>query len=466
MRWSLPDIAEATGGSLHAGPPGGADHTGATGGPAGGGADPGRAGSGLSVDGVCHDSRDLRPGEMFVAIRAERDGHEFVPAAAAGGAAAVMVEDAPEVDVPAVVVGDTGAALLHLGRAARRRLDIPVIGITGSVGKTSTKDMAAAALGAGLRTVASARSFNNELGVPLTLANAPESAQVAVLEMGARGPGHIALLCDVARPVTGIVTAVAPAHTEMFGDLEGIARAKGELVESLPASGLAVLNGDDDRVRRMATRGPARAMLYSTASPTAPGADLVAENITLDSELRPRFTLRSPWGTADVLLEARGAHQVGNAMAALAVAVDAGVDLEGAAGALRSAALSPMRMDLRRTRSGGVLLDDSYNANPSSMAAALRALGSLPAERRIAVLGLMAELGPSQRDEHLAIADLAASLGIEVVAVGTADYGVEPAVDAERAADLIGPVGSGVAVLVKGSRVAGLEKVATRLTER
>lgn len=449
MRWTLPEIAEATGGSLTPQPD-----------PAG---EPGRAG--LLIEGVSHDTRSLRPGELFVAIRAERDGHEFVAHAAAGGAVAVMVEDGPEVELPAVVVEHTGEALLDLGRAARRRLTVPVVGITGSVGKTSTKDLAAAALSAELTTVASARSFNNELGVPLTLANAPESCQVAVLEMGARGPGHVALLCEVAQPVTGVVTAVAAAHTEMFGGLEGIALAKGELIESLPPSGLAVLNGDDERVRGMAGRGPARALLYSATSPAAPGSEVVAEKVTLDSELRPRFVVRSPWGSAEVVLGARGVHQVGNALAALAVAANEGVDLAGAAAALRSAALSPMRMDLRRAPSGAAVLDDSYNANPASMAAALRSLHSLPARRRLAVLGLMAELGERQREDHLAIADLAEELGIEVVAVGTADYGVEPVDDLDEVLRRIGPLGPDDAVLVKASRVAALERIATRLIE-
>lgn len=449
MRWTLPEIAEATGGSLTHQPN-----------PAG---EPGRAGP--LIEGVSHDTRSLRPGEMFIAIRAERDGHDFVAHAAAGGAVAVMVEDGPEVELPAVVVEHTGEALLDLGRAARRRLPVPVVGITGSVGKTSTKDLAAAALSAELNTVASARSFNNELGVPLTLANAPESSQVAVLEMGARGPGHVALLCDVAQPVTGVVTAVAAAHTEMFGGLDGIALAKGELIESLPASGLAVLNGDDERVRGMAGRGPARVLLYSATSPAAPGSEVVAEKVTLDPELRPRFVVRSPWGSAEVVLGARGVHQVGNALAALAVAANEGVDLAGAAAALRSAALSPMRMDLRRARSGAAVLDDSYNANPASMAAALRSLHSLPARRRIAVVGLMAELGERQREDHLAIADLAEELGIEVVAVGTADYGVEPAEDLDEVLRRIGPLGPDDAVLVKASRVAALERIATRLIE-
>lgn len=458
MRWTLSQITDATGGALESGP----------------------GGPGLCLPGVSVDSRELRPGELFVALRAERDGHDFVPVAVSAGAAAVMVERSAWVagaepvaggaprgggsDPAVVVVGDTSEALLALGHAARRRLAGPAVGITGSVGKTSTKDMAAAALAAGRRVAASAASFNNEIGVPLTLVNAREDAEVAVLEMGARGPGHIALLCRVAEPSIGVVTAVAAAHTEMFGGLDAIARAKGELIEALPSTGLAVLNGDDGRVRAMATRGPAPAVLYSTSTPASPGAEVIAESIELDDDLRPRFVVRSPWGSAAVELEARGAHQVGNALAALIVAAHENVDLEAAASALRHAPLSPLRMELRRSRSGVVVLNDSYNANPASMAAALRALAAVPARRRVAVLGLMAELGETATAEHRAVTALAARLGVEVIAVGTPDYGPAP-LDPAAVVDRLGDLGPGDAVLVKASRVAALEKVATRLLE-
>jgi UDP-N-acetylmuramoyl-tripeptide--D-alanyl-D-alanine ligase len=302
MRWSLDEIAAATG---------------ATGGTGAADRFPG-------VSGVSIDSRTLQAGELFVAVRAERDGHEFAAAAAAAGAAALLVERPTGAALPELGVADTARALLDLGRAARDRLAGPVVGITGSVGKTSTKDLAAAALSAGRRTVASPRSFNNELGLPLTLANAPDDAEAVVLEMGARGPGHITVLCSVARPTIGVVTSVAAAHTEMFGDLEGVARAKGELVEALPATGTAVLNGDDPRVRAMAGRTAAEVVLYSAGGD--PACRVVAEDVELDDELRPRFALRSPWGTAEVRLNARGAHQVGNALAAAAVAALAGVD--------------------------------------------------------------------------------------------------------------------------------------------
>lgn len=452
MHWSIDQVAEAVGAAV-------------------GDGRAGREGA-KTVSGVSIDTRTLVAGEVFVAVRAERDGHDFVSAAVAAGAAAVVVERPMDSGLPELVVKDTAAALLALGRAARRRLPVPVIGITGSVGKTSTKDMAAAALATGRRTVASPRSFNNELGLPLTLANAPEDAEVVVLEMGARGPGHIALLCRVAEPTIGVVTAVAAAHTEMFGDLEGVARAKGELVEALPGSGFAVLNGDDPRTRAMTARTEASKILYSVGagpdgrrSPAGGGPvpEVVAEDIRLDAELRPSYRLRSPWGSAEVRLEARGAHQVGNSLAALAVAVLAGVPLEDAVGGLAEAGLSPHRMEVLRTPDGAVVINDAYNANPASMAAALQALAALPAERRVAVLGVMAELGERAPAEHRAVAALATRLGVELIAVGTTAYGVAPVRDADEAVDRLGRTGAGSAVLVKASRVAALERVATRL---
>lgn len=440
MHWSPAAVAEATGGRLTLRGDVPADVQ--------------------SLTGVSIDTRQLERGQLFVAIRAERDGHAFIPAAVAAGAGCLLVDrgDVPA-DVPTVVVEDTGRALLALGRAARFRLSGPVAAITGSVGKTSTKDMAAAALASRFRTAASERSFNNELGVPLTLTNAPPDTEAAVLEMGARGIGHIALLCRAARPTIGVVTAVSAAHTETFGGLEAIAEAKGELVESLPESGTAVLNADDDLVRAMSARTEAAVVSYSA---TGGPADLVAEDVNLDDELRSHFTLRSPWGTAKVRLEARGIHQVGNSLAALAVAAACGVELEPAAATLAESTLSPWRMEVERTPTGAVLINDAYNANPVSMEAALRALAALPARRRVAALGAMAELGPRGASDHRAVTDLAEQLGVEVVAVGTDAYGLE-ARSLEEAAAMLGSLGRGDAMLVKASRVAGLEVLAERL---
>jgi UDP-N-acetylmuramoyl-tripeptide--D-alanyl-D-alanine ligase len=220
-----------------------------------------------TVDGAAIDSRVLRPGALFVPVVAERDGHDFIDAALAAGAGAYLTARSPSAGT-AIAVADTSAALTDLGRWARGRLPGPVMGVTGSAGKTSTKDMLGAVLQPEFPTVVSERSFNNELGVPLTLFNADDGTRLAVLEMGARGFGHIAWLCEIARPDVGVVTNVAAAHIEMFGDLDGVARAKGELVAALPKTGTAVLNANDDRVMLMASRSGtfARSIAASTTS--------------------------------------------------------------------------------------------------------------------------------------------------------------------------------------------------------
>jgi UDP-N-acetylmuramoyl-tripeptide--D-alanyl-D-alanine ligase len=331
------------------------------------------------------------------------------------------------------------------------------------VGKTSTKDLLASALSRRWRTAASEKSFNNELGVPLTLANAPAGTEAAVIEMGARGRGHVQLLCDVARPTIGVVTAVVHAHTEMFGSIDEVASAKAELVESLPSAGTAVLNADDARVAAMAQWTAARSLLYSANGDAR--ADLVAEDLAVDEELRVRFTLRTPSGAAPVALQVRGEIQVANALAAAGAALACGVAVEEVAAGLGDAVLSPWRMDLRRSRSGAVVLNDAYNANPTSMAAALRSLAAVPAQRRVAVLGLMAELGESSQVEHERVLALADELGIDVIAFETVAYGQPAAEGVDGALAALGPLGRGDAVLVKGSRVAGLERVAAALLD-
>lgn len=436
MRLRLSDLAAATGGTLH--------------------------GPDVEVDGLSVDTRSLAPGAGFVALVAERDGHDFVPAAVAAGAAAVLADrPLPDAGVPVVQVADTAAALLDMGRLARTRLPERVVGITGSVGKTSTKDLLRAALAARWTVAASERSFNNEIGVPLTLAGAPEGAGAAVVEMGARGAGHIALLCGIARPTAAIVTAVAPAHLEMFGTVEDIARAKGELVEALPADGVAVLNADDHRVAAMASRTRARVLTYGTGE----AAEVRATSVELDDLLRPRVRLATPWGHTEVRLAVHGAHQAGNAVGAAACALALGVDLDDVVEALGTASISGLRMDIRRAPSGAVVVNDAYNANPTSTRAALDALAALPGARtRTALLGRMAELGAEGDRLHAEVAADAAARGIRVISVAAPAYGTEEAADdVEGALALLGPVGEGDAVLVKGSRVAALERAAEAL---
>ncbi|HYI61547.1 MAG TPA: UDP-N-acetylmuramoyl-tripeptide--D-alanyl-D-alanine ligase [Acidimicrobiales bacterium] len=420
----------------------------------------------VEVDGLSVDSRALPPGAGFVALVAERDGHDFLPAAAAAGAGAALVSrDGTEPGLPTVRVDDTAAALLAVGRLARGRLPDRVVGITGSVGKTSTKDLLAAVLRARWAVAASARSFNNEIGVPLTLAGAPEGTEAAVIEMGARGPGHVGLLCDVARPTAAVVTAVADAHLETFGSVDDVARAKGELVEALPADGVAVLNADDRRVAAMAGRTRARVLTYGLGRGTP--AEVRGVDVVLDEALRPRLRLQTPWGEVEVRLAVHGAHQAANAVGAAACGLALGVDLDDVGEALSTAAVSGLRMDVRRATSGAVVVNDAYNANPTSTRAALDALAALPGVgRRVALLGRMAELGPAAERLHAEVAAHAAARGIRVISVAAPGYGVDPAdaaPDLEAALALLGPVGDGDAVLVKGSRVAALERAAAAL---
>lgn len=455
VRWTLDQIAEATGGRVADEAPGDA------------------AAATVTVDGVTQDSREVRPGMLFVPLVADRDGHDFIEHAVAAGASAYLTsQGATAAGAPAVAVDDTLTALGDLARKARRRLaGVPVVGITGSVGKTTTKDLLAAVLARDRRVWASRRSFNNEIGVPITLVSAPEDADALVVEMGARGSGHIAGLCDLARPTVGVVTTVGLAHTSEFGSIEAVTAAKRELVEALPSAaegGVAVLNAGVPAVASMATATRARVVTFGS------GGDVTAVGLTLDDSLTPRFTLSSPWGEVELALGSKGVQSVDNALAAAAAALELGVGLVDVAVGLTDPVLSPLRMELGRTASGAWLLNDCYNANPLSMRAALEALAALPARRRIAVLGVMAELGDHEDAEHAAAADLAVGLGIEVVAVdapayscGGAPVAAVSGIDGARAAlAALGGLGADDAVLVKGSRVAGLERLAQLLTGR
>lgn len=409
----------------------------------------------VTVDGASIDSRTLRPGQLYVPIVAERDGHAYVPAALAAGAAAYLTAREP-VGGTAIRVADTAAALLRLGELARARVG-GAIGVTGSVGKTTTKDLLAGCLASTFRTVASERSFNNELGLPLTLLGAPDDARWAVLEMGARHVGDIETLATVARPDVGVVTRVAMAHVEHFGDIDGVARAKGELVVALPPAGLAVLNFDDPRVRAMASRSAAPVLGYTLAADS--DAEVRAEEIDFDRELRPRFRLVSPWGRADVRLALHGAQQIPNALAAATVALWCEVPIDAVAAALERSHGSPWRMEVDHVPDGPLLVVDCYNANPASAEAAVRSLAALPGERKLALLGLMAELGEQSEREHRRIAALAQELGIDVVGYETTLYGEAHVTGVEEGVALLRTIGPHDAALVKGSRVTRLEDV-------
>jgi UDP-N-acetylmuramoyl-tripeptide--D-alanyl-D-alanine ligase len=416
----------------------------------------------VTVTGASIDTRTLLPGQLFVPIVAERDGHAFIGAALDRGAPAYLTERQPTTaTATAVVVTDTAVALLRLGLLARERIDGGVVGITGSVGKTTTKDLLHSCLTSAFKAAARERSFNNELGLPLTLLNAPDDVDWVVLEMGARGPGHIARLTEIGRPDVGIVTSVAMAHVEYFGALEGVARAKSELVTALPPTGLAVLNFDDPLVARMAPLSSCPILSYAVVG----DADIRAERIVLDEDLRARFRMSTPWGSGEVRLAMHGMQQVPNALAAAAAALWCGVPLESVVGALASATGSPLRMEVRRIPDGPVLVVDCYNANPASTEAALRSMAALPGGRKLALLGLMAELGAETETEHRRVARSAQELGIEVVGFQTELYGSTQVSSADDAVALLRDLGPGDAVLVKGSRVTRLEDVVRRYSE-
>ncbi len=420
----------------------------------------------VSFCGASIDSRTVESGQLFVPIVADRDGHEFIGAAVDRGAACWLeAGGGPRAWSnlgTAIRVEDTAAALLDAGRLARSHVPAPVIGVTGSVGKTSTKDLIAGACSVSRRTHANPASFNNELGLPLTLLNAPDDTEVTVLEMGARGLGHIRMLCEIGRPTIGVVTRVALAHGEQFGSIEAVAEAKGELIEALPSSGFAVLNAGDARVLAMRSRTSATIITYGIDS-----GDVSVRSLQLDEVLRPRFTLQTPDGSVEVQLQARGAHLAENAAAAVAAAMAAGVTLDDAALGVAGAKASPWRMEVSTLASGALLINDSYNANPTSVRAGVEALSASGRKRLTAVLGPMAELGSDSERLHREIAEWAVEAGVRVLAVAAPAFGprAEHVATSAEARQRLTTLNAEDAVLVKGSRVAGLETLAQALVE-
>jgi UDP-N-acetylmuramoyl-tripeptide--D-alanyl-D-alanine ligase len=429
------------------------------------------------------DSREVRPDSVFVALTTvTADGHDHAAEARRAGAVALLAERPVEVaDLPTVVVPDTWLALRALATFVRERVAPTAVAVTGSVGKTTVKDLTAAAVGAGRRVHAARGSFNNELGVPLTLLGLELDDEVLVAEVGARHEGDIATLAPMIAPDVAVVTAVAAVHLEVFGSLAAIGRAKGELVEALGPHGLAVLHGADPLVAAMAASAPASLLVALDVDPGSAGSttapDVWAEDIRLDRQARPSATAVTPWGRATLRLPIAGRHQLLNGLFALTVAGHLGVDLERAAAALADAPVSPWRGAVDEV-GGVVVLDDAYNANPTAVAAALQTLVAL--ERTgaaVAVLGEMAEIGPTAAQEHRAIGRRCAELGVDrlvvvgaaatALAAGAREAGmstVEEVPDATAAAAVLrGSLVAGDAVLVKASRVAGLERIAADL---
>jgi UDP-N-acetylmuramoyl-tripeptide--D-alanyl-D-alanine ligase len=453
---SLTEVAELTGGQPTG--PGGARVTGK----------------------VTLDSRTVAPGDLFVAVAGERvDGHDFLAAAAAAGAVAAL-SARPDDALPTVVVDDPVAALGRLAAGVHARLTaggLRTLGITGSSGKTSTKDLLGQVLAAAGPTVSPPGSYNNDIGLPLTVLDADEDTRFLVLEMGSRGTGHIARLCRIARPQVGVVLNVGSAHLGEFGSPEGIATAKGELVEALSEGGAAVLNADDPRVLGMAPRTVAAVLTTGRGA----DADVRATAVTLDDSARPRFMLVAAGEEHPVALQVVGEHQVANALSAAGAALAVGMPPAEVAAALSTAApRSRWRMEVDRRADGVTVVNDAYNANPESMRAALAALAGLPGDRRIAVLGAMGELGADAPAEHRRLGRDAAAAGVDlIVAVGADAVGIAEGAAAagrrageesvhvpDRAAarELLSEVlRPRDVVLVKASRSYGLELLAADL---
>ncbi len=450
MRYTLGEIAAAVGGVLT------------------------NAAASVEVTSVVSDSRDVGTDSLFVAIPGERvDGHDFADQVIADGAAAVLASR--PVDVPCIVVPDSVQALGQLARWHRDQLTCTVVGITGSSGKTTTKDLTSAVLEGLGPTVSAAGSFNTEVGLPLTILRATQDTAFLVLEMGMRGKGHIADLVHIARPDIAVLINAGTAHIELLGSAEAIFAAKSEIFDGLGSDGWAIVNGDDPRMRSLATTH------HRLTFGESADCDVRAVNVHLDEAARARFELVHAGARANVALQFHGEHYVSNALAAAAVGVAAGMAVAAIAERLDAAHVrSPWRMAVNEARGGYTVINDAYNANPESMRAALKTLAAMKGSGRTwAVLGEMRELGEQSVTEHDSIGRLAVRLDIDrLVCVGEAtrvmhlaasnegSWGEESCwvPDAQSAIEVVrGEIRPGDVVLVKASRSIGLESVADAL---
>jgi UDP-N-acetylmuramoyl-tripeptide--D-alanyl-D-alanine ligase len=428
---------------------------------------------------VSTDSRTLQAGDLFVPLRGENfEGHKFIAQAVERGASGALVEEAWSGEVPAhfalLRVPDTLAGYQQLAAGYRRSLPLKVIGITGSNGKTSTKDFVAAALARRFRVTKTEGNFNNHVGLPQTILNASSRDEVGVWEMGMNHPGEIAVLANIGQPDAGIITNIGTAHIEFMGSREAIAQEKGMLAEAIGPEGFMILNADDPFSPSIAQRTRAKVIFAGTNSGT-----LRAENIS-QSSTGAEFTVLERAHRCRVQLPVPGLHMVQNAMLAIAAARAFGVSLEDAAAGLASTPLTKARLQLRELR-GVQFVDDSYNANPDSMKAALRTLLELETDgKRIAVLGHMGELGSESERGHREVGETAATLRIDhlitvaplaaMIAEAARAAGLENATSVNTAAEaadlLVELVHAGDLVLVKGSRSARTELVIEEFATR
>ncbi|MBI3968037.1 MAG: UDP-N-acetylmuramoyl-tripeptide--D-alanyl-D-alanine ligase [Chloroflexi bacterium] len=436
----------------------------------------------LTFTGAIHDSRLAQAGTLFVAIKADRDGHDFVADAQRRGALGALVAHpvqpadphtltrshsrAPAPPFVQIVVADPLTALQDLGAFLRRRLPLRVVGVTGSVGKTSTKEAIAAVLERRYQVRKNEANYNNEIGLPLTLIDLEPELECAVLEMGMYDVGEIARLCELAQPTIGVVTNVGPVHLERLGTIERIAQAKGELVAALPADGWALLNADDQRVRGMASRTKAQVVTFGFGAT----ADLRATDVAVRGLDGVTFTLHWREERRPIASPALGRHSVYAALAAAGVALVDGLSLDEVVGAL--GALPPgLRLNVLAGRNGSRIIDDTYNASPASVIAALDLLATLDG-RKVAVLGDMYELGSAEESGHREVGRRAAEVLDALYAVGPRArwIGEEARTCGLAAVETVAakPEVSyepqpGDSILVKGSRGMRMEEVVARL---
>ncbi|RDS84420.1 UDP-N-acetylmuramoyl-tripeptide--D-alanyl-D-alanine ligase [Dyella monticola] len=426
-------------------------------------------GADASVTGVAIDSRKVKPGDLFVAFKGERvDGHAYLADAKARGAVAALVEHRVESELPQVEVENCELALGDLASAVRAQRNARVIGITGSNGKTTVKTLTASILSRHGRTHVNTGSFNNEIGLPLTLLWMPEDTQYAVLEMGAGKPGDIEYLAAIARPDIGLVNLIAPAHLERMGTIEMVAETKGAVYRALPADGVAVINADDAFASFFTgLAGGRRVLRFGLAHKADVGAEILEQRVD-----GSHFVLSTPHGDADVHLPLPGRHNVANALAASAIALALDVPLDTIVEGLEQASTVEGRLTRIAMPDGWTLIDDSYNANPSSMHAAIDTLAIASGERWL-VLGDMAELGADARALHAGVGHHARERGIEkLFAVGPLSAATVEAfgaggkhfADKQALTDALrAQLHAGVTCLVKGSHSAGMEHVVTAL---
>ena len=428
-------------------------------------------GADVEVTGVAIDTRKLQPGDLFVAFKGEHvDGHDYLAQAASRGASAALVSRKVDSALPQVLVDDVELALGDLASAARAQHNARVIGITGSNGKTTVKTLTASILSLHGRTHVNTGSYNNEIGLPLTLLAMPADTEYAVLEMGAGKPGDISYLAAIARPDIGLVNIIAPAHLERMGSVEGVAETKGALYQALPADGVAIINADDAFARFFEGLASTRRVLsFGLDHKADVGADIIEQRVD-----GSRFVLNTPVGKAEVALPLPGRHNVANALASAAIALALDVPLTMIVAGLEQASTVEGRLKRESMAGGWTLIDDSYNANPSSMAAAIDTLALATGERWL-VLGDMAELGADTRLLHAAVGAHAQQRGIEqLFAVGPLSVAAVEAFGAhgehfEDKAALIAALQSrlhsGVTCLIKGSHSAGMEQVVVALKQ-